>query len=123
MMIGRSRFARTTHPALMRSNTLVTVPSGHVGVLWNRFCGTVLDLRKLKDEGMRFLLPWNQVFLFDLRLQSATETYNALTFAFGLSDEAVAQLHQSIGPNCVQALLGPEIETIQVVASRSSHSQ
>jgi hypothetical protein len=59
---------------------LVTVPSGYVGVLWKRFGGgTVLDPRKLKDEGMRFLLPWNQVFLYDLRLQSVTESYNAIS--------------------------------------------
>src|SRR5260370_31659265 len=59
---------------------LVTVPSGNVGVLWKRFGGgTVLDPRKLKDEGMRFTLPWNTVFLYDLRLQSATETYNAIS--------------------------------------------
>jgi prohibitin 2 len=42
---------------------LVTVPSGFVGVLWKRFGGgTVLDPRKLKDEGMRFVLPWNKYF-------------------------------------------------------------
>ena len=101
--------------------TLVTVPSGYVGVLWKRFGGgTVLDPRKLKDEGMRFLLPWNQVFLYDLRLQSVTETYNAISrdgisltasinIRFRLKREAVPQLHQSIGPNYVQALIGPEI--------------
>ena len=33
----------------------------------------------LKNEGMRITLPWNQVFLYDLRLQSATETYNAIS--------------------------------------------
>jgi prohibitin 2 len=44
---------------------LVTVPSGYVGVLWKRFGGgTVLDPRKLKDEGMRITLPWNRVFLY-----------------------------------------------------------
>ena len=59
---------------------LVTVPSGYVGVLWKRFGGgTVLDPRKLKNEGMRITLPWNQVFLYDLRLQSVTETYNAIS--------------------------------------------
>src|SRR6202045_2186093 len=59
---------------------LVTVPTGYVGVLWKRFGGgTVLDPRKLKDEGMRFILPWNKLFLYDLRLQSATETYNAIS--------------------------------------------
>jgi regulator of protease activity HflC (stomatin/prohibitin superfamily) len=100
---------------------LVTVPSGNVGVLWKRFGGgTVLDPRKLKDEGMRFTLPWNTVFLYDLRLQSATETYNAISrdgisltasinIRFRLKRESVPQLHQSIGPDYVKALVGPEI--------------
>src|SRR4051794_35459725 len=100
---------------------LVTVPSGYVGVLWKRFGGgTVLDPRRLKDEGMRITLPWNKVFLYDLRLQSATETYNAISrdgisltasinIRFRLKRESVPQLHQSIGPNYVQALVGPEI--------------
>src|SRR5271165_172595 len=101
--------------------TLVTVPSGYVGVLWKRFGGgTVLNPHKLKDEGMRFVLPWNKLFLYDLRLQSVTETYNAISrdgisltasinIRFRLKREAVPQLHQSIGPNYVQALIGPEI--------------
>src|ERR1700730_16850154 len=100
---------------------LVTVPSGYVGVLWKRFGGgTVLDPRKLKDEGMRFILPWNKLFLYDLRLQSATETYNAISrdgislaasinIRYRLKRESIPQLHQTIGPNYVQALVGPEI--------------
>jgi hypothetical protein len=43
---------------------LVTVPSGYVGVLWKRFGGgTVLDPRQLRNEGLRFILPWNTLFL------------------------------------------------------------
>jgi regulator of protease activity HflC (stomatin/prohibitin superfamily) len=100
---------------------LVTVPSGYVGVLWKRFGGgTVLDPRQLRNEGMRFVLPWNTLFLYDLRLQSATETYNAISrdgislsatinIRFRLKRESVPQLHQSIGPNYVNALVIPEI--------------
>src|SRR5262249_8209287 len=58
----------------------VTVPSGHVGVVWKRFGGgTVLDPRQLKDEGLHFILPWNELFLYDLRLQSITQTYTAIS--------------------------------------------
>src|SRR5271165_1435716 len=100
---------------------LVTVPSGYVGVLWKRFGGgTVLDTHKLKAEGMRITLPWNTVFLYDLRLQSATETYNAISrdgisltatinIRFRLKREAVPQLHQSVGPDYIQSLIEPEI--------------
>jgi hypothetical protein len=42
---------------------VITVPSGEVGVLWKRFGGgTVLDARKLKNEGFNLILPWNRVF-------------------------------------------------------------
>jgi regulator of protease activity HflC (stomatin/prohibitin superfamily) len=109
---------------------LVTVPSGYVGVLWKRFGGgTVLDPRQLRNEGMRFVLPWNTLFLYDLRLQSTTETYNAISkdgisltasinIRFRLKRESVPQLHQSIGPNYVQALVSPEIgnRTREVIA-------
>jgi len=100
---------------------LVTVPSGYVGVLWKRFGGgTVLNPARLKDEGMRFVLPWNKLFLYDLRLQSVTDTYNAISrdgisltatinTRFRLKRDSVPQLHQSIGPEYVQALIIPEI--------------
>ena len=93
---------------------LVTVPSGYVGVLWKRFGGgTVLDPRLIKNEGMRITLPWNLVFLYDLRLQSVTESYNAISrdgisltasinIRFRLKRDSVPQLHQSIGPNYIE---------------------
>jgi regulator of protease activity HflC (stomatin/prohibitin superfamily) len=100
---------------------LVTVPSGYVGVLWKRFGGgTVLDPRQLRNEGLRFIWPWNKLFLYDLRLQSTTQTYNAISkdgisltasinIRFRLKRDSVPQLHQTIGPNYVDALVGPEI--------------
>jgi regulator of protease activity HflC (stomatin/prohibitin superfamily) len=101
-------------------NIVVTVPSGQVGVLWKRFGGgTVLDPRELKDEGLHFILPWDEVFLYDLRLQSTTDSYNAISsdgvsltatinIRFRLRRDAIPLLHQVIGPNYVK-LLGPGI--------------
>jgi regulator of protease activity HflC (stomatin/prohibitin superfamily) len=103
---------------------VVTVPSGEVGVLWKRFGGgTVLDPRKLKNEGFNFILPWNRVFLYDLRLQSFTEHYNAISsdgvsltasvvVRFRLQRDAVPVLHQAIGPNYVQVLVLPGIGSL-----------
>ena len=99
----------------------VAVPAGYVGVLWKRFGGgTVLDPRYLKSEGLRITLPWNEVFLYDLRLQSATDTYNAISkdgvslsatinIRFRLKRDAVPVLHQSIGRDYVKDLIVPEI--------------
>jgi regulator of protease activity HflC (stomatin/prohibitin superfamily) len=109
---------------------VVTVPSGEVGVLWKRFGGgTVLDPRKLKGEGFNLILPWNRVFLYDLRLQSFTEPYNAISsdgvsltatiiVRFRLQRDAVPVLHQAIGPNYKQVLVQPGIGSLtrQVIA-------
>ena len=102
----------------------VTVPSGHVGVLWKRFGGgTVLDPRQLKDEGLHLVWPWNEVFLYDLRLQSITETYNAISsdgvslaatliVRFRLQRDAVPVIHQSIGRENLQLLAKPGIGSL-----------
>src|SRR6266571_2229889 len=109
---------------------VVTVPSGQVGVLWKRFGGgTVLDPRKLKNEGFNLILPWNRVFLYDLRLQFFTEPYNAISsdgvsltatviVRFRLQRDAVPVLHQAIGPNYVKVLAQPGIGSLtrQVIA-------
>jgi regulator of protease activity HflC (stomatin/prohibitin superfamily) len=108
----------------------VTVPSGQIGVLWKRFGGgTVLDPRKLKNEGFNLILPWNRVFLYDLRLQSYTEPYNAISsdgvsltatviVRFRLQRDAVPVLHQAIGPNYEHVLVQPGIGSLtrQVIA-------
>ncbi len=102
-------------------NVIITVPSGHVGLLWKRFRGgTMLDPRQLKEEGLRVLLPWDRLFIYDLRLQSTTESFNAISkdgvnltatinIRFRLKHDAVPQLHQAIGPNYVARLVSPEI--------------
>jgi regulator of protease activity HflC (stomatin/prohibitin superfamily) len=103
---------------------VVTVPSGYVGVLWKRFGGgTVLDPRRLKNEGFNLILPWNLVFLYDLRLQSFTESYNAISsdgvslnasvvVRFRLQRDAVPVLHQAIGPNYEKILVQPGIGSL-----------
>ena len=105
-------------------HVVVTVPSGYVGVLWKRFGnGTVLDPRQLRGEGLRFLLPWNQLFLYDLRLQSMTETYNAISgdgvsltatmnVRFRLQRNAIPVLHQAVGPDYLNLLVKPGIGSL-----------
>jgi regulator of protease activity HflC (stomatin/prohibitin superfamily) len=105
-------------------HVVVTVPSGHVGVLWKRFAGgTVLDPRRLKDEGLHLIWPWDRVFLYDLRLQFFTESYNAISsdgvsltasviVRFRLQRDAVPVLHQAIGPNYERVLVQPGIGSL-----------
>jgi prohibitin 2 len=102
-------------------NVFVNVPSGHVGLLWKRFRGgTQIEPRLLKEEGLRVLLPWDRLFLYNLRLQSDTESYDAISkdgvllkatinIRFRLKHDAVPQLHQAVGPDYLAKMVRPEI--------------
>src|SRR5271170_824302 len=112
---------------------VITVPSGHVGVHWKRFndgfdfycwCvigrGTVLDPRDLRDEGLHVIWPWDKLFIYNLRLQSKTETFNAISkdgvnvaaeinVRYQLIHNTVAVLHKFIGPDYFATVVSPEI--------------
>jgi regulator of protease activity HflC (stomatin/prohibitin superfamily) len=111
---------------------VITVPSGFVGVLWKRFngldlycwCwvgrGTVLDPRELREEGLHIIWPWDKLYLYNLRLQSTTQTYNAISkdgvsvkaqisVRYQLLHNSVAVLHKFIGPDFLTSVVDPEI--------------
>jgi prohibitin 2 len=111
---------------------VINVPSGEVGVLWKRFngfdlyclCwvgrGTVLDPRELREEGLHIIWPWDKLYLYNLRLQSSTQTYNAISsdgvnvkaqisVRYQLGHDSVAVLHKFIGPGYFDSVVGPEI--------------
>jgi regulator of protease activity HflC (stomatin/prohibitin superfamily) len=111
---------------------VITVPSGQVGVLWKRFnsydlycwCfvgrGTIVDPRELRDEGLHVIWPWDKLFLYDLRLQSRNQTYNAISkdgvsvnaqinMRYQLLHNYVGVLHKFIGPNYLYSVVDPEI--------------
>jgi len=120
---------------------VITVPSGQVGVLWKRFngydlycwCfvgrGTILEPRELRDEGLHIIWPWDKLYLYDLRLQSTSQTYNAISkdgvnvtvqvsIRYQLLHNSVGVLHKFIGPDYLNSVVGPEIgsQTRQVIS-------
>ena len=124
---------------------VITVSSGHVGVLWYRFpgfdaycwClvdrGTVLNPRELREEGLHIIAPWNRLFIYDLRLQTKSETYHAISkdgvsviaqinTRYQLLHNSVGVLHKFIGPEYFETILSPEIaaEAREVIARYSA---
>src|SRR5579864_6705378 len=119
---------------------VISVPTGQVGVLWYRligfdpYClclvrGTVLDPKEIREEGLHLILPWNKLYLYDLRLESTTQTYNAISkdgvsmsvqvsLRYQLQHNSVAVLHKFIGPNYFATVISPEIgsQTRQVIS-------
>src|ERR1700688_4011962 len=119
---------------------VVSVPTGQVGVLWYRligfdpYCmclvrGTVLDPRDIREEGLHLIMPWNKLYLYDLRLESTTQTYNAISkdgvsmsvqvnVRYQLQHNSVAVLHKFIGPDYFATVISPEIgsQTRQIIS-------
>jgi regulator of protease activity HflC (stomatin/prohibitin superfamily) len=110
-------------------------------VLWKRFngldlycwCwvgrGTVLDPRELREEGLHIIWPWDKLYLYNLRLQSTQQTYNAISkdgvsvkaqisVRYQLLHNSVAVLHKFIGPDFLTSVVNPEIgsQARQVIA-------
>jgi regulator of protease activity HflC (stomatin/prohibitin superfamily) len=120
---------------------VITVPSGMVGVLWKRFNGydlyrwsfvgrgTVLDPLQLRNEGLHIVWPWDKLFQYNLRLQSSTQTFNAISkdgvnvaiqisIRYQLLHNSVGVLHKFIGPQYLESIVSPEIgsQTREVIS-------
>jgi regulator of protease activity HflC (stomatin/prohibitin superfamily) len=111
---------------------VITVPAGHVGVLWKRFntfdlycwCfagrGTMLNPQQLRGEGLHLIWPWDKLYIYNLRLQANDQTYNAISregvnvtaqisTRFQLLNNSIAVLHKFIGPNYIDTVVSPEV--------------
>ncbi len=111
---------------------VITVPSGHVGVLWKRFngydlycwCfvgrGTILDPRELRDEGLHMSGRGTSSTSITCACSLRRKTYNAITkdgvnvtaqinIRFQLLHNNVAVLHKFIGPEYLETVVDPEI--------------
>lgn len=99
----------------------VTIESGQVGVMYMRFAGgTVTD--RILGEGLRFVPPWDKLFIYNVRLQEIRHSMTALTeegleIKFDLSIryrpefELVGMLHQRVGPDYPEKVVVPEVES------------
>ncbi len=124
---------------------IITVPSGHVGVLWKRFntfdlycwCfagrGTMLNPQQLRGEGLHLIWPWDKLYIYNLRLQSNEATYNTISregvivtatinTRFQLLNNSIAVLHKFIGPNYIDTVISPEVgsQARQVISQYSA---
>ncbi|HTW50390.1 MAG TPA: prohibitin family protein [Stellaceae bacterium] len=110
---------------------VVTIPAGHVGVMWYRFLGGT-DTTTVYSEGSHFVFPWDHMVSYDARLQSVSRDFDVLTqdglsmkvnvaVEFRLNENRAGLLHKNIGPNYVENLLLPTMGAeIREVVSRNS---
>jgi regulator of protease activity HflC (stomatin/prohibitin superfamily) len=100
----------------------ITVHSGEAGVLYKRFfIGTVVD--HVFPEGLHVILPWNKMYVYDIRFQTVLQELNVLTnkglpvhlklaIRFRPKREMVALLHQRVGPDYLNRVIIPQVESV-----------
>jgi regulator of protease activity HflC (stomatin/prohibitin superfamily) len=101
---------------------IYTVGPGQSGVLWLRFFGgTVVD--KVYPEGIRFIYPWDKLYIYDVRIQEVKHdmdvlSKNGLTFNLSLSIryrpeyDFIGLLHKRVGPDYLQKVIIPQVESV-----------
>jgi regulator of protease activity HflC (stomatin/prohibitin superfamily) len=99
----------------------ITIQSGEVGVLYRRFQGGTQTDRVL-GEGMKVIAPWNKLFIYNVRVQEAKHSMQALTneglavrldlsIRYHPEVELVGLLQDRVGPDYVDKIVIPEVES------------
>ncbi len=97
----------------------ITIPAGHVGVLWQRFLGGTVTSAYF-GEGMHLIFPWDEMYIYDSRLQNRARIYDTISsnglgmqveiaIRYRINRDAVGLLHQLVGPQYDEVLVYPEI--------------
>lgn len=106
---------------LLWPRIFVSIKPGQAGVLWLRFGGgTIID--RVYPEGFHFIFPWDQMWIYDVRIQSISEevkvlTQNGLrvgvrlTIRYHPQYDMLGVLHQQVGPDYVRRIVIPEVES------------
>jgi len=104
---------------VLAPSIFITVPAGHVGVLWLRFFGgTVTD--RYYGEGMHMIFPWDEMSIYDTRLQNNARMYDTISsnglamqveiaVRYRLDRDSAGLMHKLVGPNYPEVLVYPEI--------------
>ena len=64
---------------LIVSKSAITVGSGEAGVLYKTFGGGVVTDEPPLGEGLNFVMPWNKVYIYEVRQQEAFEKMDVLS--------------------------------------------
>ena len=114
--------------------TFIAIYPGQAGVLWHRFYrGQVMD--KVYGEGTHVILPWDRMYIYDLRVHDIEDTVHLLTID-GL--EVAVTLHarvrldllklprinETVGPDYEKQVVIPQMEAAtRAVLSRYQPEQ
>jgi prohibitin 1 len=107
---------------------------GEAGVLWRRFWGGTV-LTRYFPEGFYAIMPFNRLYVYDVRLQAQNDdvvflTRNGLLLSvkwatvFQPRRDALARLHVDLGPNYKETFMRPKtLHALRAVLGNYTHEE
>ncbi len=106
---------------MLLPNMFITIKSGHAGVLYKKFEGGT-DVKTRYDEGFHIIAPWNQMFVYDVRVREGSKVMDvlsnsglsiklSLSFRFHPDSSKLGILHKTLGKNYLEKVVIPEISS------------
>jgi regulator of protease activity HflC (stomatin/prohibitin superfamily) len=104
------------------SRIVISINSGEAGVLyWRFFGGTETD--RVYSEGIHVIAPWDKMYIYNVRVQTVLHDLEVLTnrglpirlelaIRFQPEYETVGVLHQEVGPDYVNSIIVPDIDSV-----------
>ena len=99
----------------------LTIDSGYKGVLFRPFSNG-LDTENVYGQGFHLIAPWNDMYIYDVRILERTEEMDVLaknglnihidlSFRYKAIDEKIGHIHNDIGKAFADKVVIPEIRS------------
>lgn len=106
---------------ILGSSSFKTIPPGERGVIFRQFT-TGLDKEHVLQPGFHVIMPWNELYIYEVREQKVDETMDILdknglsievdiTCRFNPTYNRIGYLHERFGKTYVNRLIIPEIRS------------
>jgi regulator of protease activity HflC (stomatin/prohibitin superfamily) len=104
------------------NNIFISIHPGELGVLW-RLMGTGTVIDTVYREGMHVILPFNKMYVYNMRKQQFNESIDVLTLdglnvkvkytaRYYLEKDTLPMLHQRVGPDYVNVVVRPDVRSV-----------
>ena len=106
---------------ILSNSTFLTIKPGETGVLFKKFSGG-LDKDIIYSQGFHVVAPWNTMFIYNVKEQTAEEKMNVLdknglsiavdvTVRFNPYQNKIGYVHERFGNGYIQTLVIPEVRS------------
>jgi regulator of protease activity HflC (stomatin/prohibitin superfamily) len=101
---------------------VISIRPGELGVVW-RLLGGGTQIDTVYREGIHFVLPFNRMYIYNVRKQQFTDQINVLTVdgltltvrysvRYFLEKDTLPMLHRHVGPDYVNVVVRPEVRSV-----------